>query len=102
MRTEPIHRSLHRRALFLGADRELVLFSCLIAFLTALGGFSLVSAGCGFLFWLVALFWLRTWATNDPLMRDVFIRHVRQQDYYPAKTSAWRRLQPAASPWRKK
>ena len=97
----PIRRSLHRHTLVLGGDRELVMFSGLGAFLTALGGFSLVSAVCGLAFWLAALFWLRKWAKEDPLMRHVWLRHIRQQDLYPAKTPVFLRAgQPG--PWKRR
>jgi len=95
----PIRRSLHRHSLVLGGDRELVMFSGLGAFLTALGGFSLFSAVCGLAFWLIALYWLRKWAKEDPLMRPVWLRHIRQQDHYPAKTSAFLKAG-ASSPWK--
>lgn len=97
--TAPIRRSLHRQTLVLGGDRELVMFSGLGAFLTALGGFSLLSAVCGLAFWLAALFWLRKWAKQDPLMRQVWLRHIRQQDYYPAKTTVFQRSG-QAGPWK--
>ena len=96
----PIRRSLHRHTLVLGGDRELVMFSGLGAFLTALGGFSLISAACGLFFWLVALFWLRKWAKADPLMRHVWLRHIRQQDLYPARSTVFLKHSQSA-PWRK-
>jgi type IV secretory pathway TrbD component len=77
------------------------MFSGLGAFLTALGGFSLISALCGLAFWLIALFWLRKWAKEDPLMRQVWLRHIRQRDYYPAKST----VHPGAGqagPWKAK
>ena len=97
----PIRRSLHRHTLVLGGDRELVMFSGLAAFLTALGGFSLFSALCGLAFWLTALFWLRKWATADPQMRDVWLRHIRQQDLYAARSSIFYNPAGQAGPWRK-
>jgi len=96
-----IRRSLHRPALVLGGDRELVLLSGLAAFLTAMGGFSLLSAAAGLAFWLVALYWLRKWAKADPLMRPVWLRHIRQQDFYPARTSVFRREAPQSGPWKR-
>ncbi|MDR2945711.1 MAG: VirB3 family type IV secretion system protein [Candidatus Adiutrix sp.] len=95
----PIRRSLHRQALVLGGDRELVMFSALGAFLTALGGFSLISALCGLVFWLIALYWLRKWAKKDPLMRHVWLRHIKQQDSYSAKTPLFHRGPVQAGPW---
>lgn len=96
----PVHRSLHRHTLFLGGDRELVMFSGLGAILTALGGFSLTAALCSLAFWLTAIFWLRKWAKDDPLMRPVWMRHIRQQDIYPARTGIWSKPS-GTSPWRK-
>lgn len=96
----PIRKSLHRQAMVLGGDRELVLFSGLAAFLTGMGGFSLSSALCGVLFWMAALFWLRKWGQEDPLMRHVWLRHIRQQDFYAARSPFF---QSAASggPWKR-
>jgi type IV secretory pathway TrbD component len=84
----------------MGGDRELVMFSGLGAILTAAGGFSLVSALCGLVFWLTALYWLRRWNKADPMMRHVWLRHLFQQDYYLARTSLWHKPRPN-SPWRK-
>jgi type IV secretion system protein VirB3 len=85
-----IHRSLHRHALFMGGDRELVMFSGLGAFLTALGGFSLWSMLAGAVFWIAALIWLRRWAKIDPQFREIWLKHIQEQDLYPAKSFAWR------------
>lgn len=91
MSAVPIRRSLHRHALFMGGDRELVMFSGLGAFLTALGGFSLWSFLAGAVFWIAALVWLRRWAKIDPQFRPVWLSHIQEQDLYPAQSSAWRR-----------
>ena len=97
----PIRRSLHRPALVLGGDRELVMFSALAAFLTALGGFSVLAAVSGLVFWLLALFWLRKWAKADPLMRQVWLKHIRQKDFYPARTTAFLREAVQSGPWKR-
>jgi len=86
-----IHRSLHRHTLFLGGDRELVMYSGLGAILTVMGGFSFTAAAIALAFWLTALFWIRKWAKADPLLRPVYLRHIKQQDFYPARTSIWHR-----------
>lgn len=96
----PIRKSLHRHALVLGGDRELVLLSALAAFLTALGGFSLFSALCGLLFWLIALYWLRKWGQADPLLRQVWLRHIRQQDFYSARNPLFQNTG-NSSPWKR-
>lgn len=90
MRTVPIHQSLHRHNQVFGAERELVMFSALIAFLVGVGGMSLISGVSAALFWICSLFVLRAMAKSDPVMSKVWIRHIKQQDYYPARASRWR------------
>jgi len=90
MRTVPIRQSLHRHNLVLGGERELVMFSTLIAFLVGVGGTSITSGICAVVFWLIAIYILRLLAKKDPQMSKVWLRHIRQQDYYPARSSCWR------------
>jgi type IV secretion system protein VirB3/type IV secretion system protein VirB4 len=89
-RTVLIHQSLHRHAHVLGAEREPVMTSALIALLVGVGGLTAVSAIAAVSFWLVAVFALRSMAKADPVMSRVWLRHIKQQDYYPAKASRWR------------
>ena len=85
-----IHQSLHRPNHVLGAEREPVLCCGLIAFLVGVGGFSLLSALCALAFYLFSLFALRLMARKDPIMTQVWRRHINQQDFYPAKSGRWR------------
>jgi type IV secretion system protein VirB3/type IV secretion system protein VirB4 len=64
--------------------------SALIALLVGVGGLTAVSAIAAVSFWLVAVFALRRMAKADPVMSRVWLRHIKQQDYYPAKASRWR------------
>ena len=86
----PIHQSLHRHAHVLGAERELVMTSALIALLVGVGGLTVVCIVSAAVFWLVALFALRRMAKADPIMSRVWLRHIKQQEFYPAKASRWR------------
>lgn len=86
----PIHQSLHRHAHVLGAEREPVMTSALIALLVGVGGLTAVSIISAAVFWLLALFALRRMAKADPIMSRVWLRHIKQQEYYPAKASRWR------------
>ena len=86
----PIHQSLHRHAHVLGAERELVMTSALIALLVGVGGLTVVSIVSAAVFWLVTLFALRRMAKADPIMSRVWLRHIKQQEFYPAKASRWR------------
>ena len=90
MRMLAIHQSLHRHNHVLGAERELVLMCGLLGFLVGFGGFSLLSCGSGIVFYIVSLLILRRMAKSDPIMSKVWMRHIKQQFYYPAKTSRWR------------
>lgn len=62
MRTVPVHRSLYRRILILGGERDLVQLSAFIAFLVGVGGMTLISFLAGGIFWLIAIFCLQRMA----------------------------------------
>ena len=85
-----IHQSLHRHAHVLGAERELVMASALIALLVGVGGLTAVSIVSATGFWIAAVFALRHMAKADPIMSRVWLRHIKQQEFYPAKASRWR------------
>jgi type IV secretion system protein VirB3/type IV secretion system protein VirB4 len=91
-RVLPIHQSLHRHAHVLGAEREPVMTAALIALLVGVGGLTVISAIAAASFWIIAVFALRRMAKADPVMSRVWLRHIRQQDFYPAKASRWRPL----------
>ncbi|MBQ8976875.1 MAG: VirB3 family type IV secretion system protein [Succinivibrionaceae bacterium] len=85
MRTVPIHRSLHRVNTFMGGDREVVMCSALIAFISVFFGQSFSSFVLGIAFWLVVLTFARIINKSDPLMRKVFMSNLRfRQGYFPA------------------
>ena len=85
MRTVPIHRSLHRINTFMGGDREVVMCSALIAFVSVFFGQSFFSLFVGVGFWLVVLTFARIINKADPLMRKVYLSNLRfRQGYFPA------------------
>ena len=86
-RTLPIHQSLHRHAHIMGAERELVMVSGLIALLVGVGGLTAISVVSAVVFWIIAVFALRRMAKADPIMSRVWLRHIKQQEFYPAKAS---------------
>lgn len=90
MRAVPIRQSLHRSAHVFGAERDLVMLSALVSLLVGVGGMTLVSGISATAFWGVAVIVLRWMAKADPIMSKVWFRHVKQQDYYPARASLWR------------
>lgn len=90
MRTIPIRQSLHKHTTVLGAERDLVLLSALISLLTGIGGMTLIAGIAAVVFWACAVFFLRLMAKADPILSKVWFRQVKQQDYYPARSSVWR------------
>lgn len=87
-----VHQSLQRHNFVMGAERELVMTSALIALLVGIGGLTLLSGVVAAVFWIVAIFVLRHMAKADPIMSKVWMRHVKQNDFYSAKASRWRPL----------
>jgi type IV secretory pathway TrbD component len=84
----PIHRSLNRPQMMLGGERELVLFSGLLAALIVLSGMNLFSFIGGAAFWTLAMAVLIRMGRADPQLSKVYQRHVRYKAHYPAKTGA--------------
>ena len=91
MRTALVHKSLHRRILVLGGERDLVQMSAFITFLLVIGGMTALSIITGLTFWFCALFLLRRMAKADPYMSDIAARHIRQQSFYAARSTPWRK-----------
>jgi type IV secretion system protein TrbD len=85
-----IHKAGTRPHLFLGGDRELVLFTGLVAFALTVPSFQWASIVTGIALWLVALYLLRKMAKTDPLMRHVYLRQLRYRRYYAARSTPWR------------
>lgn len=82
-----IHQSANRPQLLLGSDRELVLFAAL---LSAMLIFSLVTwwgVLMGVMLWFLSVAVLSRMGKADPLLRHVYLRHLRYQAFYPAKSS---------------
>ena len=81
-----IHQSANRPNLLLGGDRELVLVTIMVC-----GGlaFSLASwwgLGLAAILWIAAIGALQRIGKADPLLRSVYLRHIRYLDFYPAKS----------------
>jgi type IV secretory pathway TrbD component len=90
LRRITIHRTGIRPHLFLGGDRELVLFSALLAFVLTVPSFQWASIVTGVVLWLIGLFLLRRMAKADPRMRYVYLRQLRYRRYYPARSRPYR------------
>jgi type IV secretion system protein TrbD len=90
LRKVALHRAGIRPHLFLGGDRELVLFSGLIASVLIFACFQPLTILAGISLWMVALFFLRRMAKADPRMRYVYMRQLLYRRYYPARSTPYR------------
>ena len=95
-----IHQSANRPHLLLGGDRELVL---LAALMSAMLIFALVTwwgIVAGIAIWIGAVAILSRMGRFDPMLRQVYVRHVKYRAFYPAKGRV--RGETAATPkaWR--
>ncbi len=87
LRTTPIRQSGNRPNLFMGGDRELVMFSGLLAFALIFSAHEIKATIFGIVLWIFALFVLRLMAKDDPQLRHVYLRHRRYKTYYPARST---------------
>jgi type IV secretion system protein TrbD len=90
LRTLPIRRVGNRDNLFMGGDRELVMFSGLLAGALVFSAQDLMAGVFGALLWFGALYAFRLMAKSDPKMRFVFLRQRRYKKYYPARSTPFR------------
>jgi type IV secretory pathway TrbD component len=86
----PLHRSGIRPHLFLGGDRELVLFSGLIAAILIFACMQPLTIVIGVSLWISALWVFRRLAKLDPLMRYIYLRSLLYRNYYPARSTPFR------------
>lgn len=82
LRQTPFHRALHRPHLIMGGERELMLFSMLVAGGLAVSGLNLVTLGIGATLWLICAQVLRRMAKADPQLSAVYLRQLKYRHYY--------------------
>jgi type IV secretion system protein VirB3 len=95
-----IHQSANRPHLLLGGDRELVLFTALMSAMLIFALVTWWGIVAGIALWIVAVAVLSRMGRFDPLLRQVYVRHVKYCAFYPAKGRV--RGETAATPkaWR--
>lgn len=85
-RVSPIHQSLTRPILLAGAERQLAIANWITAAALILGcGLHWYTAAMGTLLVTVVHWALVQAAKFDPQLSQVYVRHIRYQDYYPAR-----------------
>jgi len=90
LRTVPIRRTGNRDNLFMGGDRELVMFAGLMAFALVFSAQEVKATAFGLFLWFGALYGLRLMAKSDPKMRFVYLRQRRYKRYYAARSTPFR------------
>jgi type IV secretion system protein VirB3 len=94
----PMYRALTRPILLFGADRRLVLLIGLVCGTLVYMIFSWIACALGMISWLVSFPILRNMAKKDPLMVDIYRRHISYDAYYRAYPTPWSR-QKKKLPW---
>jgi type IV secretion system protein VirB3 len=80
------HQSANRPHLLLGGDRELVLVSGILSAILIFAVMTWWSILAGLVLWLAAVAVLARMGKVDPLLRHVYVRHIRYRAFYPAKS----------------
>ncbi len=86
LRRTPFHRVLHRPALLLGGERELVMMAAFVAGALGVAALNAVAAAIAALLWFGCLAALRRMAKADPQLSRIYIRQLRYRRYYPARS----------------
>jgi len=90
LRTISIRRAGNRDNLFMGGDREMVMFSGLVAGALIFSAQELRATIFGIILWISALFLFRLMAKSDPKMRYVYLRSRRYKKYYAPRSTPFR------------
>jgi type IV secretion system protein VirB3 len=90
LRKIPIRRAGNRTNLFMGGDRELVMFAGLLAFALIFSAQELRATFFGLVLWFSTLYACRLMAKHDPKLRQVYLRHRRYKRFYPPRSTPFR------------
>lgn len=90
LRTIPIRQVGNRHNLFMGGDRELVMFSGLLSAILIFAAQDWIALFIGVGLWFASIWVLRLMAKADPNMRFVYLRQRRYKPYYPARSRPFR------------
>lgn len=82
LRMTAFHRALHRPQQIMGGERELMLFSMLVAGGLIVSALNWLATGIGFVLWMICLQALRKMAKADPNLSKVYLRQLNYGHYY--------------------
>lgn len=95
-----LHQSANRPNQILGGDRELMLMAMLAAVTLAFSLGTWWGIGLSVAFWVGAVAVLQRMGKADPMLRQVYMRHIRYRDFYPAKSGLTSRCFETPRQWR--
>jgi type IV secretion system protein VirB3 len=95
-----IHQSANRPNQILGGDRELVLVTILVSVSLAFSLATLWGIGLAVGFWIGSIAILQRMGKADPMLRQVYMRHIRYRPFYPAKSGVFGQCVPHPFRWR--
>jgi type IV secretion system protein VirB3 len=95
-----IHQSANRPNQILGGDRELVLIAMLTAISLAFSLGTWWGIGLSIGFWVGAVAVLQRMGKADPLLRQIYVRHIRYRAFYRAKSGLFSSCVPVPRNWR--
>ncbi|HLG95320.1 MAG TPA: conjugal transfer protein TrbD [Bryobacteraceae bacterium] len=95
-----IHQSANRPNQLLGGDRELVLVTILVSVSLAFSLATFWGFAVAFAFWIAAIAVLQRMGKADPMLRQVYMRHIRYRPFYPSKSGMFSLCVPHGSRWR--
>ncbi len=90
LRHTPFYRALHRPNLFLGGERELVMSTGILCAGLVVSSQNWPATIVGLSIWGVGIGVFRMMAKIDPYLVRVYLRHLKYQDYYAPRSTAWR------------
>jgi type IV secretion system protein TrbD len=86
----PFHRAIHRPNLIWGGDRKGMIFVLAVVAIMIIPAINLVSITIGLSSGVIAICGLRAMAKADPMMMQVYIRQLKYEDFYPARSNSTR------------
>lgn len=89
-RQTPFHRALHRPQQIMGGERELMLFSMLLAGGLIVSALNLIATIIGLMIWFFCVHVLRRMAKIDPELSKIYIRQLKYGHYYGAFSRPFR------------
>ncbi len=96
----PINQALCRPDHLWGAERTLVLSTGLTVITLACLAMDIWITVFAILFWLVVFTSLKMMAKADPLMSQIYMRHIKYRPYYPARSTPWATTKKTFKGWK--